>query len=428
MTNDIDISYKYEPLFELLEGKYPDVDTVIITGGRGSAKSYTVGLFSIIALTEYDFNILYTRFTNTSIVDSIKPEVSDKIEVLNKTAFVTDTNTHIECGSNRIAFKGIKTGSKQQTANLKSLSGFNVFVNDEAEELPDQATFKKVFFSIRSNEKRNITILLLNPTSINHWIYKDLFEAKGVEGGSNCIKDNIMYIHTSYLDVNPKYIAQNIRREYERMKENNPDEYDNIVMGGWLKEVEGLLLPPSSLKFANITSISHNDCIWRIAVGDPADRGGDKYAVPFVYVSLSDNKIVCFVKEVICNTDGIEANSQRVRDKSASLAIEEIYIESNGVGLAAVLLLKKILTNSTSLRAFPSTEPKEVRILANYEFIRDHFIFDENYKSNPEYRSFINDLTGYMKDGDNKHKMDAIDVLSTAAKLIKVKFGKYLYS
>lgn len=427
MTNDIDISYKYEPLFELLEGKHPEVDTVIITGGRSSAKSYNVGIFSILGLTEYGYNILYTRFTNASIVDSIKPEVSDKIDVLGKRHCVNDTNTHIECCGNRIAFKGIKTGSKQQTANLKSLSGFNVFVNDEAEELPDYATFKKVFYSIRSSEKRNITILILNPTSKLHWIYHEFFEKRGVEGGANCIVGNVMYIHTSYLDVNPKYIADNIRREYERMKITNRDEYENVVLGGWIKEVEGLLLPPSCLHFIDISSIGPENCIWKIAVGDPADRGGDKYAVPFLWVALIDNKIICFVKDVLCNTDGIESNSQRVKEKAAKYLTEEIYIESNGIGLAAVLMLKKILTNSTSLRAFPATEPKEVRILANYEFIRDHFVFDINYKSNPEYNTFINDLTGYMREGDNKHKMDAIDVLSTAAKLIKVKFAKYLY-
>ena len=426
--NDIEISHKYEPLFELLEGKHEEIDTVIITGGRGSAKSYSVGLFSVLALTEYEYNVLYTRFTNTSIVDSIKPEVSDKIDVLGKRSVVNDTNTHIECGNNRIAFKGIKTGSKQQTANLKSLSNFNVFVVDEAEELPDYETFKKVFYSIRSTKKRNITILILNPTSINHWIYKEFFEGRGIEGGANCINENVCYIHTSYLDVNPKYIAENIRKDYERLKDIDYSKYENVVLGGWLKEVEGLLLPMSLLKFDDTSLITNADAVWRIAVGDPADKGGDKYAVPFVYVCVSDARLACVVKDVICNKDGVEVNSERIKDRCSKLLIEEIYIESNGLGLAAVLQLKRILTSNIALRPFPSTEDKEVRILSNYEFIRDYFVFDSNYKNNPEYTTFINDLTGYMKDGDNTHKKDAIDVLSTAAKLIKVKFAKFLYS
>ena len=193
-------------------------------------------------------------------------------------------------------------------------------------------------------------------------------------------------------------------------------------------DVKGLLLPLSSLKLADTSIINYDNAIWRLAVGDPADRGGDKYAVPFIYVCVMNGEMICVVKDVICNKDGVEVNSERIKEKCGKLMIEEVYIESNGVGLAAVLQLKRILTSNTSLRAFPSTEEKEVRILSNYEFIRDYFVFDENYKSKEEYNTFMNDLTGYMKDGDNNHKKDAIDVLSTAAKLIKVKFAKYLYS
>ena len=144
--NEIDISKKYKPLFRLLTSDLPEIDTVIMTGGRASGKSFVVSLFNLIALVEHDWNVLYTRYTNMSIVDSIKPEVSDKIELLNYENKVNDTQKQIEKGNNRIAFKGIKTGSKIQTANLKSLSGFNCFVVDEAEELPDYETFKKVFY------------------------------------------------------------------------------------------------------------------------------------------------------------------------------------------------------------------------------------------------------------------------------------------
>jgi len=236
----IKFSKKYQPLFKLLENNnYKEVDIVILTGGRSSAKSFGVACLSLIGLVSKGWNILYTRFTNVSITDSIKPEVDEKIELLNYQNTVVSTNTHIECGNNRIAFKGIKTGSSQQTANLKSLSGFNIFVVDEAEELPDYDTFEKVFLSIRSKEKRNLTILLLNPTSIQHWIYRKFFEEKNVEAGSNCIKDNIMYIHTSYLDVPKEYLAENIVNYYQMLKETDEKKYTEIVLGGWTEAVEG---------------------------------------------------------------------------------------------------------------------------------------------------------------------------------------------
>jgi phage terminase large subunit len=146
---DLELSDKFKPMFQLFnDNYYPEVDTIIITGGRYSLKSYTVSIFALTALVNYGWNTLYTRYTNMSIVDSVKPELTDKIELMGLTGRITDTQNHIEYSGNRISFKGIKTGSLGQTANLKSLSGFNLFVNDEAEELPDYKTFKKIFYNI----------------------------------------------------------------------------------------------------------------------------------------------------------------------------------------------------------------------------------------------------------------------------------------
>ena len=239
MANEIEIHPKYKPLYELLQGKHPEVDTVIITGGRYSAKSFNIGLWAVIALVQYAFSVLFTRYTNVSIVDSIKPNVDDKIDLLKYNQYVNNTSTHIERGKERIAFKGIKTGSYQQTANLKSLEGFNVFVVDEADEMPDYDTFEKVFLSIRSLEKRNITILSLNPSSVQHWIFKSFYKKHNLRGGENTIVDNVMYIHTCYLDLAKKHVPQNIRSYYEKLKASNLKKYNHVVLGQWVSEVEG---------------------------------------------------------------------------------------------------------------------------------------------------------------------------------------------
>ncbi len=425
--NEIDISKKYKPLFRLLTSDLPEIDTVIMTGGRASGKSFVVSLFNLIALVEHDWNILYTRYTNMSIVDSIKPEVSDKIELLNYESKVNDTQKQIEKGNNRIAFKGIKTGSKIQTANLKSLSGFNCFVVDEAEELPDYETFKKVFYSIRSVEKRNLTILILNPTTKEHWIFKEFFEKKGLEGGENTIIDNVMYIHTSYKDVNEKYIPKNIIRDYNKLLIEDPLKYDNIVIGGWIQDPEGVLIPKSVIKLQKL-DLKPEEIDFSFAVTDPADKGGDKYSIPFIQVIQYNNDIAFYVNDVIHNKDGTMINCERVPLKVKENNTQQIWIESNGIGLASVLLLKKQLSNHTILTAFPSTVNKEIRILSNYEFIIKYFIFNESkYNENKEYKDFVNDLTSYSKEGDNTHKKDAIDVLSTAAQILKIKYKSIIF-
>lgn len=426
--NDVFVSEKFEPLFNLFnEDFYPDVDTVIITGGRYSLKSYTVSLFTLSALYNFGWNCLYTRFTSMSIVDSVKPEVSDKIEVLGLNGLLKDTNTAIEYENNRIAFKGIKTGSKGQTANLKSLSGFNLFINDEAEELPDYKTFKKIYYSIRSTTKRNLSILILNPTSKEHWIFEEFFEKKGLEGGDNCIVDNVMYIHSSYLDCDFNLMPKNILNDYLKVKEENIEEYNNIVLGGWITEPEGILLPKSKLKFSDLSNIPEQNIVFKFSVGDPADTGGDKFSMPFIHVAVDGDTIVCYVKDVVHSTYGIEANTERIVDKAKQYELEQLFYESNGVGLAAVLLIKNRLNTHQKLNAFNSSINKQTRILSHYEFVQKYFVFDKNYENNAEYKSFINDLTSYKKEGDNKNKKDAIDVMCSAASIIKIKYKNILY-
>jgi len=189
--------------------------------------------------------------------------------------------------------------------------------------------------------------------------------------------------------------------------------------------LEGLLLPLESLHFSNLST---EEVQFSFAVGDPADRGGDKYSMPFINVIEHEGSIACFVRDVIHSTDGIESNTYRILDKCNDNRTEQIFVESNGVGLAAVLLIKKQLGEHRKLSAFPSTLNKEVRILSHYEFVQKYFIFDKSkYENVQEYRDFINDLTSYTKTGDNKNKKDAIDVLCSAASIIKIKYKKILY-
>ena len=424
-SNELEISKKFKPLFGLLDKNYnPEIDTVIMTGGRYSLKSSTVSIFSLLAMVQYGWNVLYTRYTNMSIIDSVKPEVSDKIEALGYQEIITDTQNHIECNGNRISFKGIKTGSSVQTANLKSLSGFNCFIVDEAEEIPDFETFKKVFYSIRSETKRNLTILILNPTLKEHWIFREFFEKKGLEGGENVIVDNVMYIHTSYLDADHNRMPKNILADYRRLKVESPTQYDNIVLGGWIQEPDGVLIPRSKIKTANFSNI---EPIYSFAVGDPADTGGDKFSMPFIHVYEIDGQVVFYVKDVIHSTTGIEANTERVLDKMHEFGCQDLFYESNGVGLAAVLLIKNRLRAWQKIHAFNSTINKEVRIFSHYEFVQKFFVFDADFEKNPEYKMFISDVTNYRKDGDNKHRKDAIDVLCSAANIMKIKFKNLLY-
>ena len=214
----------------------------VVTGGRGSGKSFEVGRFISLLSFEIGHKILFTRQTMTSAHLSIIPEFQEKIDLLNLNNSFDIQKSEIlnkDSGS-RIIFKGIKTSSGDQTANLKSLQGVTTWIVDEAEELIDESTFDKINFSIRKKGKQNRVILILNPSTKEHWIYKKFFEQEGVPENYNGIKKNVTYINTSYLD-NIDNLDESFLYDIEQVKKNNPDKYNHVILGSWLNKAEGVV-------------------------------------------------------------------------------------------------------------------------------------------------------------------------------------------
>jgi len=423
MAKEIEIASKFEPLFELLDdNNYPEVDTVILTGGRASSKSFSVALLVLIGVVERCWKALYSRFTNTSIGDSIKAEVSDKIELLNYERCTTDNKYSIDAESGgKIAFKGIKTGSKGQTANLKSLSGFNVFIVDEAEEIPSYEVFKKVFYSIRSVDKRNLSILILNPTTKEHWIYTTFFEKYSVPDGFCGVINNVMYIHSSYLDVNPKFIPDNIRKDYERLKEENPIEYDNVVGGGWITEPEGVLFKRSELQYYDELP-DKEKLVAVFGFVDIADSGTDAHCVPIGYI-YSDGCI--YIDDVVYTTLGTDKNVDMTAEILNHHKPEFCRVEINmGGGMYPQLLTPK-LNDSITILPIREKSNKETRIYVASGFIKRHFRFKRKYEHGSQYFEFMKILCSYMADGSSEHD-DAPDGCTGIANMVK-QFCSELY-
>ncbi|MEO5966825.1 MAG: phage terminase large subunit, partial [Ferruginibacter sp.] len=104
----------------------------------------------------------------------------------------------------------------------------------------DETQFDKINLSIRQKGKQNRVILILNPATKEHWIYKRFFEDRGVNDGFNGIKDDVTYIHTTYLD-NINNLDYSFISEVERMQVTNPNKYKHQILGGWLNKAEGVI-------------------------------------------------------------------------------------------------------------------------------------------------------------------------------------------
>ena len=216
----------------------------LFTGGRGSGKSFAVSMLALYLTLEkgVTHSVLFTRYTLRSASVSIIPEFKEKIELLGLTDMYYTTKDEIVNLNNgsKILFRGIKTSSGDQTANLKSLQGITTWIIDEAEEMTDEDIFDKIDLSVRQKDVRNRVFMIMNPTTKEHWIYKRFFEGAGIKAGSNTIKENVSYCHSTYLD-NIDNLSESYISQIEQMKRRRPERYKHTIEGSWLEKSEGVI-------------------------------------------------------------------------------------------------------------------------------------------------------------------------------------------
>lgn len=235
---------------EVYNPLYNNTDKLItlITGGRGSAKSFNVGTFIERLSFESGHKMLYSRYTMTSADISVIPEFQEKIDLEGTNDFFDITKKDIinTFSDSVIMFRGIRTSSGNQTAKLKSIQGLTTFVCDEAEEWNSEEDFDKLVLSIRQKGIQNRVIIIMNPTDSNHFIYKKyiekthkLIEIYGVQVQIST-HPNVLHIHTTYLD-NIENLSPQFIQEMERMKEEEPEKYAHVAIGRWSDVAEGAI-------------------------------------------------------------------------------------------------------------------------------------------------------------------------------------------
>ena len=282
----------YDPL-------YLDKDKFIylVTGGRGSGKSFNVSTFlSRLSFTK-GHKILFSRYTMSSAKDSVIPEFNQKIELDGFTDMFDVTQhdiTNLISGS-EIIFRGIKTSSGDQTAKLKSLQGLTVFVVDEGEEWTSEDEFEKLMLSIRKKGTHNRVVIIMNPTDENHFVYqryiKNTHKLVDYDGAKVQISTHpdVLHIHTSYLD-NLEHLSKEFIEIAERMKREDKERYDHIFMGRWVDVAKGAIFK----KWEHVNTFPLGS---RVALG--LDFGYSNDPTACAMCSVKDNNL--YIKELFYN-------------------------------------------------------------------------------------------------------------------------------
>jgi len=239
------INQKYAPLWT---GSYR---YAIISGGRGSGKSFVTQSFVRDLSYQIEQKIITTRYTMTSAKKSVIPEFSAKLDIdpspynheepMRVDFELIDSTYTNKTSNSEITFTGLKTSSGVQTANLKSIEGLTCWLMEEAEELIDDGTetqactFDRLDDSIRKVGADLRTILVWNPSNEDSFIYKRFFKPYGLDITFNGIHEDILYIYTTYED-NEENLHPSFKRKAENVRKVNPARYDHIYMGIPIRE------------------------------------------------------------------------------------------------------------------------------------------------------------------------------------------------
>jgi len=247
-------SQKYQDFFKLLSdnpkhiAEMSDIRYVVLTGSRGSGKSFALAAWENAATYKKGWGILSSRFTMNSAHLSIIPEYESMCHELGNSNDFTFNKSDVtnDISKVHIDYRGLKAQSKTANSALKSVAGKNVFILEEAEECAEQPLFEKVDLSIRTKDHKNIIVIVMNPTHVNHWIYKEFIKSP---------RPDVLHIHTTYLDNYDNLDASFIRIA-ERAKARDLKKYNHIFLGHWTTDTDGALWKDCDISPYRIT---HDD-------------------------------------------------------------------------------------------------------------------------------------------------------------------------
>jgi phage terminase large subunit len=402
--NKLNLNKKYQALFN------SDSRYYVITGGRGSGKSFATNTFLVLLTYEKGHRILFTRYTMTSAGMSIIPEFIEKLELMGILDQFTVTKTEIinNLTGSSIYFSGIRTSSGDQTAKLKSIQGVSSFVLDEAEELTDEESFDKIDFSIRAKNVKNRCILILNPTTKENWIYQRFFQNRGVPDGFNGTKENITYIHTTYLD-NLDHLSESFVKQIEDMKVRRPEKYKHQIMGGWLQRAEGVIFTHWNIGKFN-TEI---DSIFGLDFGFSVDPSA------LIEGTIDKTRKIIWFKEHLYKKG---LTTSQIYDACIRKVGRNLIVADN----SEPRLITELKTKEQGLNIVPTIK-KKGSILSGIALMQDYQIIIDSNSINliREFNNYSWKLTGSIPQDDWNHGIDACRYLCQYLLTRSVPHGNY---
>lgn len=186
----------------------------VLQGGRGSAKSWSMGIAAVVVALQSKKRILCTRQLQKSIKDSIHKLLADCIHSLGFDAYFTITQNEIRCyNGSEFIFAGVQNN----VTEIKSMEGIDICICEEAQTMSAES-WEILIPTIRKEGSE--FWIAFNPDSLQDPTYQKFV----VNPPDDCIT-----VQMNYTD-NP-FFPDVLRQEMEYCKRTDYVKYQHIWEG-----------------------------------------------------------------------------------------------------------------------------------------------------------------------------------------------------
>ncbi len=275
---------------------------IVLSGGRGSGKSWAVAIYLILEALKSKKRILCTREIQKTIKDSVYKLLKDLIIKLGFEEFFLILRDEIKCkltGSEFIFF-----GLRHNVNEIKSTEGIDLAWVEEAQSVSKES-LEVLIPTIRKEGSK--IIFTFNRETENDAVWVEFVKTK---------RDDVLHIHTTYKD-NP-FLPDVLKKEAEFDKEHDYKKYVHVWLGEPKQEGDDTILERAEVvKAINRGGISDDGAVeWGVDVARYGDdrtaivkRKGYKMEYYKVLTKKGVNEIVNFLRVVAKKNDIIKVDS-----------------------------------------------------------------------------------------------------------------------
>lgn len=351
----------------------------VVKGSRSSKKSATTSLWYITNLIKYpDANLLVVRKTFRTLKDSCYTQLKWAIRRLGVDAFFSCKESPLEITytptGQKIFFRGLDDPLKVTSITV-DVGVLCWMWLEEAYEVTSEHDFDTLDESIRGRTPtglfKQITVTF-NPWNEKHWLKKKFFDADDPD---------ILAITTNYMCN--EFLDDADRRNFERMRLNNPRRYKVAGLGDW-GIVDGLVYENWEERVFDLQAVSARSGI-KSAFGmdfgytnDPSTLfcGLVDWAAREIYVFDEMYKTAMSNKAIYSTVEHMGYAKERIiADSAEPKSIDEL----RGLGLRHIRAARK----------------GKDSIMNGIQFIQDYKII-----IHPRCVNFITEISNYTWDKD----------------------------